>query len=221
MNHTGRCLYRCAAFVLLSSPAFAWGCGCEEDMIDWDGLTGDASDAELPDGAETADLPDDAPPGEPDLVDFVDDRVCDEQDFRVHHELVRVMLLLDQSSSMQGSKWAQATDALTELLQNDAFYDMHFGLDAFPDGFPGFWSDCGAIWRGTRNLRPAPTHSWLAGSRTDHSLWASRPPPHAGLALPGPHGTTIVVHTLPPRGRSLSGAGVKARSIVSPRTSGQ
>jgi hypothetical protein len=70
------------------------------------------------------------------------DMVCDEQDFDLHHEIVRIMILLDQSSSMEGSPWRGATDALEELLGNPAFADMYFGLDAFPDGYPGGWTDC-------------------------------------------------------------------------------
>jgi len=136
---------RVAPLLLAALIAPAWGCGCDEGIIDWDGVPGDGMETDSPDEAEAADMPDDERPGEPDTVEYVDDRVCDEQDFRVHHELVRLMLLLDQSSSMTGSKWTQATDALRALLQNDAFYDMHFGLDAFPDGFPGFWSDCGTL----------------------------------------------------------------------------
>ena len=46
---------------------------------------------------------------------------------------------------MTGSPWRQATASLEQLLLNPAFEDMHFGLDAFPDGYPGSWSDCGVL----------------------------------------------------------------------------
>ena len=83
-------------------------------------------------------------PGTEDRVipDTSMDMICDEQNFDLHHEIVRIMILLDQSSSMEGSRWRGATDALQALLENPAFYDMYFGLDAFPDGYPGAWGDC-------------------------------------------------------------------------------
>jgi len=120
--------------------ALVAGCGSGDNQHLGDGgpdTDGDGPGdvpAEAPDGYDAPDIP---PP------DSTSDLVCDEQGFDIHREIVRLMLLLDQSNSMQGPKWTQATDALQALLENPAFYDMQFGLDAFPDGYPGFWADCG------------------------------------------------------------------------------
>jgi hypothetical protein len=124
------CLVLCASW-----PS---GCGCNDDDPFWEGGDADGGGPDgLGDAVPDADANVDVP--HPDLTD---DDICDEQDFEIHHEIVRLMLLLDQSSSMHGTPWDGATAALTALLVNPAFYDMHFGLDAFPDGFPGFWSTC-------------------------------------------------------------------------------
>ncbi len=118
-------------------------CGCQEETFNWDGF--------FDTGLDPTDQMGDIPPDTyvdipvPDAPDHTGDDVCDEHDFPIHHEIVRLMLLLDQSSSMEGTRWNQATSALEALLTNPAFYDMHFGLDPFPDGYPGFWTDCGSL----------------------------------------------------------------------------
>jgi len=76
------------------------------------------------------------------VSDVPDDQVCAEQELSVFRKETKIMLLLDQSSSMMGAKWDQATDALTALLENPLFATYYFGLDAFPDGYPGFWAAC-------------------------------------------------------------------------------
>jgi hypothetical protein len=121
------------------SALLAAGCSNPPEEGDDDGGRRDVRDDGDGGGAEPGDgdaVRDDAP------VDYVYDFVCDESDIASHHRTVRLMLLLDQSSSMEGSKWADATAALEDLLGNPAFVDLHFGLDAFPDGYPGSWSDC-------------------------------------------------------------------------------
>ena len=101
----------------------------------------DGSDTSHGDGAADADAPRD------DIVipDTGDDNVCDEQDFAFHHEIVRIMILLDQSNSMRGANWTAVTTALEGLLSDPAVDDMYFGLDAFPDGSPGHWEGCPAL----------------------------------------------------------------------------
>jgi hypothetical protein len=86
--------------------------------------------------------------------DFDWDDVCDSQEFEISMEPVRVMLLLDESSSMREaiawlpgrSHWEEATDGMTHLLDDPRNRDFYFGLDAFPDGtieyFEGCWDPC-------------------------------------------------------------------------------
>jgi hypothetical protein len=120
---------------LLATPA------CSEPDDDGHGLP-DARDTSHDDGAADADADGDAPRDEVTIPDYTDDNVCDEQNFDFHHEIVRIMILLDQSSSMIGASWAAVTGALELLLADPAFEDMYFGLDAFPDGYPNDWADC-------------------------------------------------------------------------------
>ena len=112
------------------------GSGCSDPADDTgfrDTGRTDSTDGDL-DGFEDRTIP-----------DYETDNVCGEMNFNLHHEIVRIMLLLDQSSSMTGSPWSGATSAVSTLLANPMFEDMYFGLDAFPDGYPGAWGDCGAI----------------------------------------------------------------------------
>ncbi len=72
------------------------------------------------------------------------DGICDDDQVDIHKQIVRVMILLDQSGSMfQDGRWEGATSALTALLVDPEFSEMYFGLDAFPDGNPGHWWNCG------------------------------------------------------------------------------
>jgi len=105
----------------------------------------DGRDTTPGDGAADADADGDAPREDAIIPDYTDDNVCNEQSFDFHHEIVRIMILLDQSSSMIGASWAAVTSALETLLVDPAFEDMYFGLDAFPDGYPNDWADCGAL----------------------------------------------------------------------------
>jgi hypothetical protein len=128
-----------AVLACFAAAHFA-GCGSEGEQTLWDGNPDNGGDGP---GDGLADVPDGQDVPAPEQPDGTSDLVCDEQEFDIHHEIVRLMLLLDQSVSMQGTKWSQATAALQALLENPAFYEMQFGLDAFPDGYPGFWMDCG------------------------------------------------------------------------------
>ena len=113
---------------------------CSEPDDDGHGLP-DARDTAHDDGAADADAPRD----DVTIPDYTDDNVCDEQNFDFHHEIVRIMILLDQSNSMIGANWAAVTTALELLLADPAFEDMYFGLDAFPDGYPAGWASCPAF----------------------------------------------------------------------------
>jgi hypothetical protein len=67
------------------------------------------------------------------------DTFCDEQDFAIEYNPTRLMILLDNSGSMNSgslfdTKWDQAKDALIVLL--DTWTDsgqIVFGIDVFPD----------------------------------------------------------------------------------------
>jgi hypothetical protein len=144
-NH-GAGFFACRATIAIIMLAPAAGCGSGTES-GWDGKGDTGTDTDI---GDISIEPDPAADNGSDVVqpepgEVIDERICDEQNFQVHHEIVRLMLLLDQSSSMMGSSWSQATDALRTLLENPAFVDMYFGLDAFPDGYPGFWSDCGVL----------------------------------------------------------------------------
>ena len=107
------------------------------------------SDADA-DSDSDADADSDADPD----WDFDWDDICDSQEFEISMEPVRVMLLLDQSSSMRDgiawlpgrSHWEEATEGLTHLIEDPRNRDFFFGLDAFPDGtisyFEGCWDAC-------------------------------------------------------------------------------
>jgi hypothetical protein len=126
------------AAALLAALASLGAAGCSNPADDTH--PGDTGRDDAREGS--ADVPVDVGDEDRVIPDYAYDNVCAEEDFDMHHEIVRLMLLLDQSSSMQGSPWSEATSALEDLLTNPAFEDMYFGLDAFPDGYPGAWSDC-------------------------------------------------------------------------------
>jgi hypothetical protein len=71
--------------------------------------------------------------------DFDWDDTCDSQEFDISMQPVRVMFLLDQSSSMVESAWGghshwtELTAGLTALLTDPRNEDFYFGLDPFPD----------------------------------------------------------------------------------------
>jgi hypothetical protein len=69
-----------------------------------------------------------------------DDEVCSAQDFKIEYSPTRLMILLDNSGSMDdgifggASKWKQAKSALTTLLTTwNGTGQIEFGFDVFPD----------------------------------------------------------------------------------------
>jgi len=87
------------------------------------------------------------------------DTVCDEQDFEIEAEPVRLVILLDISGSMSGTPWTQATTALTNILTIWTGSQIEFGFDYFPND-----GDCGV--NTTIPFDPAPGNeasiiSWL------------------------------------------------------------
>jgi hypothetical protein len=83
-------------------------------------------------------------------LDFDWDGICDEQDFDIAMEPVRVMILLDESSSMGSAipwlpgstHWEEATEGLRHMLDDPRNRDFYFGLDAFPDGTREYFERC-------------------------------------------------------------------------------
>jgi hypothetical protein len=81
-------------------------------------------------------------------LDF--DDVCDSQEFEIAMEPVRVMILLDESSSMGSAlpwlpgsdHWDEATAGLQHLLEDRVSRNFYFGLDAFPDGTTTYFEGC-------------------------------------------------------------------------------
>lgn len=61
-----------------------------------------------------------------------DGDLCAEQDFNIERTIVRMMILLDASGSMQGAKWQQATAAVKSVLNKYDFM-IDFGFDSFPN----------------------------------------------------------------------------------------
>jgi len=65
--------------------------------------------------------------------------ICDQQDFNIEFKPARIMILLDNSSSMTETlsggqtKQAQAKQAVITLVSDPANQDKWFGLDIFPD----------------------------------------------------------------------------------------
>jgi hypothetical protein len=82
-----------------------------------------------------------------------EDPVCTETELAVHLDTVRLMLLLDQSSSMAGSSWTFTTAAVRAVVSDPAYSDVYFGLDAHPDGYPGSWTACGSLCFGCMDDR--------------------------------------------------------------------
>ncbi len=62
-----------------------------------------------------------------------DDENCGEQDIKLKLAGVKVMFLVDFSSSMtQGGKWGTAANAIEKMVTDPANADTHFGLHVFP-----------------------------------------------------------------------------------------
>ena len=81
-------------------------------------------------------------------ADIDSDDACESEPFEAFAEPVRVMLLLDQSSSMVESSWgghdhwSEVRTALTELLSEARIDDFQFGMDPFPDADLAYLEDC-------------------------------------------------------------------------------
>jgi hypothetical protein len=58
---------------------------------------------------------------------------CDEQSIPVYEDPVRVLILMDHSSSMAGGNWEIARDAVAGLLAAFADTSLQFGLDTVPE----------------------------------------------------------------------------------------
>ena len=123
---------------LLLAGAFGGGCAAGSNHDD-DGSDGDADADGDGDGDGDADADADG-----------DGDVCDEQQFDIAMEPVRVQIVLDQSSSMGDAtgwqagttSWEAATEGLRHMLDDPRNRDFFFGLDAFPDGTLEYFQEC-------------------------------------------------------------------------------
>jgi len=129
-------------FLLAAAFGLTSACAAQAHHGDDDAADGDA-DVDAGGGDGDVD-------GDSDSDGDWDAAVCDEQDFVISMEPVRVQILLDQSSSMGDdspwgggvSHWEEATSGLQHMLEDPANRDFFFGLDAFPDGTLEYFQDC-------------------------------------------------------------------------------
>jgi hypothetical protein len=108
------------ALVALAAIACS-GCGVDENRnVD------DRPDASGTDTDTDADADSDTD------TDTDTDPICDEQNIPIWNDPVRVMILLDHSSSMS-SNWDVARNAIYGLMEAFAVTSLEFGLDTLPD----------------------------------------------------------------------------------------
>jgi hypothetical protein len=69
----------------------------------------------------------------------IEDTECDETGIAVYNDAARVLILLDHSSSMEGTNWNVARNAIYDLLDEFSDGTIWFGLDTLPDPEAG---DC-------------------------------------------------------------------------------
>jgi Mg-chelatase subunit ChlD len=98
--------------------------GCSDSSTPQDDGGQDAQD----DGSNGGDTGKDGGSGDGDTG------VCDEQQITLELAGVQVMLLVDASGSMRdGTKWADAKDAIVAMVGDPGNTNTLFGLDVFPD----------------------------------------------------------------------------------------
>jgi len=124
----------CALILIISI------CGCAADS---DGANTHASDNKGKGGSSDTDTDSDSDAdsgADSDSDSDSDSDVCDEQDFSIEYNPTRLMILLDNSGSMdsgglgQDTKWVQAKKALITLLNTwSGTGQIEFGFDVFPD----------------------------------------------------------------------------------------
>ena len=104
--------------------------GCEDDPAERAGGQGGDADADADaDGDTDSDADAD---GDGDT----DGDACDEQNFAIEMEPVKLMILQDMSMSMNEetpTKWSEAQKALVTLLEDPLYGNIWFGFDGFPD----------------------------------------------------------------------------------------
>jgi hypothetical protein len=124
------------ALVALAA-AFCWYAGCEGASNTASSSDGD-SDSDT-DSDTDSDVDSDSDTDSDSDSDTDTDTFCDEQDFEIEYNPTRLMILLDNSGSMNSgsifdTKWDQAKDALIELLNTwTDSGQIVFGIDVFPD----------------------------------------------------------------------------------------
>ena len=86
--------------------------------------------------------------GDTDSDSDTGEAICDELDFQIEGVPVAMVILLDRSGSMAGSKWTQAKAAIENIV-NSWESQLEFGFDVFPDG-----SSCGGMTDRCGTLNP-------------------------------------------------------------------
>jgi hypothetical protein len=133
----------------LALAATTFACSPPDDTVtDYVGPRDDGGGETAADGDADADAETEVEVEAEAGPDISTDISCDDQDFPISMEPVRVMLLLDQSSSMSGSlpwaasHWDEATAGLNHLLSDPVSRNFIYGLDAFPDGTVEYFEEC-------------------------------------------------------------------------------
>ncbi|NMC70899.1 MAG: hypothetical protein GYA57_12665 [Myxococcales bacterium] len=149
MNGRARSLPTTTLALFLAAAAGAAACSPPDDAVaDYGGRRDDGGGETAADGDAGGDGDADADGDVEGGPDLSTDITCDEQDFPIAMEPVRVMILLDQSSSMSStlpwatSHWEEATAGLNHLLSDPVSRNFIYGLDAFPDGDLAYFERC-------------------------------------------------------------------------------
>jgi len=125
----------------------AWAIAALSITIMWiapfmNGCDESSSVDDVGDAGKKKNKEEDAGASDTDTDTDTDDDVCDEQDLALKLEGVKVMLLVDFSSSMNAAKWSAATEAIRQMVTDPANADTQFGLHLFPK--PGMLPNCNA-----------------------------------------------------------------------------
>jgi len=117
----GLCVLKSLRALAIAVSVGTCGCGVEDDSADND-----------PDGSSDTDTGTDVD-SDTDGDAGSDTEVCDEQSIQLWNDPVRVMILIDHSATMSGSKWDVARNAIYNLMETFAVTSLEFGLDVLPD----------------------------------------------------------------------------------------
>jgi hypothetical protein len=153
---------------LAGAVPFVSGCGSDDEPTgasvadsappDVGGDSGDASNDTLTESGADAEEAGVHDAGDANSADAVPDTAvpdvdaaCTEAPFDMQPWPVRLMLLLDQSGSMESSwslvpsKWDEVRGGLTSFFAQPSSSRFDYGLDPFPDGSLPYFEQCGSL----------------------------------------------------------------------------